>query len=152
MIPELEDGVLPEGIYVCTMDEIEQVFGRFQRSDRRLRLTEKLRALVEEARRSGVVAAVIVNGSYVTAKDEPGDIDVIVALRPSFDRLGELRPFEYNIQSQRVLRQTYRFDVKVTMDGSDVHQEALAFLAVIRPNDPEQTTSRARKGLLRIEL
>ena len=152
MIPELEDGVLPEGIYVCTMDEIEQVFGRFQRSDRRLRLTEKLRALVEEARRSGVVAAVIVNGSYVTAKDEPGDIDVIVALRPSFDRLGELRPFEYNIQSQRVLRQTYRFDVKVTMDGSDVHQEALAFFAVIRPNDPEQTTSRARKGLLRIEL
>ena len=58
MIPELEDGVLPEGVHACTMDQVDQVFGRFQRSDRRFRLTEKLRDFVEEARRSGIVAAV----------------------------------------------------------------------------------------------
>ena len=75
------------------------------------------------------MAAVVINGSYVTAKAEPGDIDVIVALRPNFDRLRELRPFEYNVQSRRMIRQKYRFDVKVALDGSDVYQEAVAFFA-----------------------
>ena len=92
------------------------------------------------------------SGSYVTAKAEPGDIDVIVALRPEFDRLRELRPFEYNVQSRRMIRQKHRFDVKVTVDGSDVYREAVAFFAAVRADDPEQTTSQPRKGLLRIEL
>jgi hypothetical protein len=152
MISELEDGVLPEGIHVCTMAEVEQVFGKFQRSDRRIRLTEKLQEFVEEARRSGIVAAVIINGSYVTAKAEPSDIDLIVALRADLDGQQDLRPVEHNVQSKRVLRQKYRFDVKVALDGSTVYQEAVAFFAVVRPDDPMQKTSRTYKGLLRIEL
>ena len=50
MIPPLVDGVLPEGIHDCTIDEIEQMFGRFRRSDRRIRLMEKLKAYLIEAK------------------------------------------------------------------------------------------------------
>jgi len=42
-IPELDArGLLPEGIHPCSMSEIAQRFGRFQRSDRRCRLFERL--------------------------------------------------------------------------------------------------------------
>ena len=58
------------------------------------------------------MAAIIIDGSYVTRKQEPEDIDLIVALKPGFDPLSELRPFEYNVQSRRMVKQFYKFDAK----------------------------------------
>lgn len=152
VIPALVNGVLPEGIHVCTFREVDASFGRFQRSDRRLGLTEKLHHLEDQARKSGIVAALIVDGSYVTAKDEPGDIDVVIALRTDFDLKTELRPFEYNIQSKRMIRQLYRFDARVAVDGSDLYLEAIDFFCKVRLEDQEQAGYPPRKGLLRIEL
>ena len=50
--------------------------------------------LLEEAKRSGIVAAIVIDGSYVTKKQEPEDIDVIIVLRTDFDLGQPLRPFE----------------------------------------------------------
>jgi hypothetical protein len=83
-----------------------------------MHLTKRLRAFVDDARRSGIASAVVVDGSYITAKDEPEDIDLIVALRPDFDLGQVLRPFEYNIRSRRMIKHLYRFDVFVEVDGS----------------------------------
>jgi hypothetical protein len=152
VIPALVQGVLPEGIHVCTIGEVDERFGGFQRSDRRIRLTAKLRDLEDHASKSGIVAALIVDGSYITAKDEPGDIDLVIALRTDFDFTAELRPFEYNIQSKRMIRKRYRFDVRVAVDGSDVYLEAIEFFRKVRPEDQEQAGYPPRKGLLRIEL
>jgi hypothetical protein len=131
---------------------VGEVFGRFWRSDRRPRLTERLQAFLEDARRSGIVAAVVIDGSYVTTKEEPGDIDLIVALRTDFDLERELRPFEYNVQSKRLVRQLYRFDVRVAVNGSDLYLEAINFFSDVRPEDQKQAGFPPRKGLLRIEL
>jgi hypothetical protein len=51
-----------------------------------------------------------------------------------------------------MIRQKFRFDVKVALDGSDLYEESVAFFAAVRTDDPEQNTSHSRKGLLRIEL
>jgi hypothetical protein len=51
MVPPLEDGALPEGVHDSTVEEVAAAFGRFQRTDRRLALTAKLRAYLDEARR-----------------------------------------------------------------------------------------------------
>jgi hypothetical protein len=51
-----------------------------------------------------------------------------------------------------VIRQKYRFDVKVAVDGNTVYQEAVAFFTAVRAGALEQDTSRLRTGLLRIEL
>jgi hypothetical protein len=134
------------------MDEVDQVFGRFQRTDRRIQLTKRLRLFVDDATRSGIAAAVVIDGSYVTAKEQPGDIDLLVALRPDFDLSQELRPFEYNIRSKRMIKQLYKFDVFVEVDGSDGYLGWVAFLSRVRKDDPDQHTSRLTKGLLRIAL
>jgi hypothetical protein len=134
------------------MEEVEERFGRFQRSDRRIRLTEKLRQLVQEARRSQIVAAVLTDGSYVTRKEEPGDIDLLMAMRPDLDLASELRPFEYNVQSPRMVKDLYRFDIKVAVDGSSLYQDHVRFFSRIRADDPKQATTQPRKGLLRIDL
>ena len=82
-IPTLTaDGFLPEGVHDCTLVEIGERFGQFQRSDRRCRLFDRLAEYIQDAQTSGVVNAVIVNGSFVTGKDVPSDIDLIVVSLP----------------------------------------------------------------------
>jgi len=152
LIPDLEDGVLPEGLHDCTIEHIADRFGQPQRSTVRVGLTATLRQLVKDAHDSGLVAAIIVDGSYVTAKAEPEDIDVIVVLRRDHDLQQELRPFEYNLLSKRRLRSTYKFDAFVALEGSAEYQAILEFFARVKSSQQGTVTSRSTKGLLRIAL
>src|SRR5579864_7756641 len=81
-IPELDtDGLLPVGIHDCTENEIYQRFGRFSSSDRRPQLFGKLQDYLNDARISGLFSAIIIDGSFITSKPEPGDIDLIAVLK-----------------------------------------------------------------------
>jgi len=134
------------------MDEVEATFGRFQRSDRRIHLSKRLRSFIDDARQSGIVAAVIIDGSYVTAKLEPDDVDLIVVLRGDFDLSQELRPFEYDIRSRRMVKQLYHFDIFVDLDGSESYASHVRFFARVKLDDPAQETGESSKGLLRVKL
>jgi hypothetical protein len=151
-IPELVDNVLPEGIHDCTIEEIEAVFGRFQKSDRRMRLTEKLRAYLNEARRSGLVKAVIVDGSYVMGKDEPEDIDLIVVLPAGWTWPEEIKPFQYNAITKRgIKRAGYPFDAFPVAEGSADMASMLDVFMRVHPTKHVEITSRTRKGVLRVK-
>jgi hypothetical protein len=152
MIPELVDNVLPEGVHDCTIDEVAEAFGRFWRTDQRIRLTERLREFVAAAGRSGVVAAVVIDGSYVTAKEVPNDIDVLVALRLGVDLTVPLPPMVYNVLSKGAIRRNYGFDAFVLPYAGEEYQKWVEFFSRVRPDDPDQQSTRSRKGLLRIVL
>ena len=152
MIPELHDGVLPAGLHLCTLEEVKGAFGKFSGSDRRSELTERLTRYIRDTRTSGVASAVVIDGSYVTAKEAPGDIDLIVALRPELDLTAEMRPLEYNIVSKSMVRKLFGFDVLPAVDGSETYQRFLDFFSRVKLNDPGQKTGQKRKGVLRIEL
>ena len=73
MIPDFnDDGYLPPGIHRATLEEIVARFG--QEPELRQAQTESLRWLLDLAKRAGVLRLVI-DGSYVTNKWEPNDID-----------------------------------------------------------------------------
>jgi len=85
-IPALDQyGLLPDGIHDCTLEEAAGRFGTFQGSDRRPRLWARFMAFVREAKACGLVEAVLVNGSFVTAEPRPNDIDLVLALAPGHD-------------------------------------------------------------------
>ena len=119
-IPALdEDGFLPQGIHDGLLTEVEERFGRFQGSDQRCKLFEKLVVLIRQARQSGLVVQMILDGSFVTDKDLPGDIDLILVVRPSHDFRQTLRPMEYNVLSKRWIRREFGFDALIAREGSD---------------------------------
>jgi hypothetical protein len=152
MIPPLEDGVLPEGIHDCTIDEIDRMFGGFQRSDRRIRLMEKLSAYLAEARSVSFIKAVIIDGSFVMAKDEPDDIDLIVVVPANFDLSQEMKPFEYNVTSKSAVRRGgYPFDLFMLPEGSAKYEEFLELFSRVNPAKHAIFTSRQRKGMLRVQ-
>jgi hypothetical protein len=151
MIPELEDGALPDGVHDCTVEEVVAAFGRFRKSDQRIMLTERLKQYLADAARSGIVVAVIIDGSYVTAKEEPDDVDLIVVRRPDVDTT-RLRPFEYNAISKAMIRSLYKFDVFSVADGSEELTNRIAFFSQVNPDKAREYTSRETKGLLRVRL
>ena len=76
MLPPLkEDGYLPPGLHRCTFEELAERFGHGS-PEREVEIRE-LRQLVEWARRAGI-RRLIVNGSFVTAKRAPNDVDVVI--------------------------------------------------------------------------
>lgn len=82
MIPDfLDDGYLPEGLHFAT--EAEVIFRFGSNTPRRRRLALRLRRWVELARAVSA-SRLFVNGSFVTAKPEPNDVDAVVWLPADF--------------------------------------------------------------------
>lgn len=84
MIPNCnDDGYLPPGIHRASLEGIAERFG--QESELRLAQMESLRWLVDLAWRAGVLR-IVVNGSFVTDKLEPNDVDCVLLIGPDFPR------------------------------------------------------------------
>ena len=84
MLPPLdENGYLPPGIHRCQVDEIVDRFGTG--SPEREVETQELLDFIEWARRAGI-RRVVVNGSFVTAKTSPNDVDIVVLPAADYPR------------------------------------------------------------------
>jgi len=82
MIPDFrDDGYLPEGLHLATEGEITFRFGTS--TSRRRRLALRLRRWIEVSR-SVSAKRLFVDGSFVTAKPEPNDVDAVVWLADDF--------------------------------------------------------------------
>jgi hypothetical protein len=146
-IPPLnEHGLLPSGIHLCSLEEIEVRFGRFQTSDRRPRLFVALREFIREVKSAGIGLALLINGSFVTAKSSPEDIDVILLVGEAHDFQSDLSPAEYNIFSAHRVRRRHQLDLLVARLGSDQLQRYLTLFQQVRL-EPDKT-----KGILRVNL
>jgi hypothetical protein len=82
MLPPLDDhGNLPAGIHRCTIDELAARFGTG--SEERTTEMSELRQFIEAAKQAGV-RRVMINGSFVTGKLAPNDVDVVILPGPNY--------------------------------------------------------------------
>jgi hypothetical protein len=109
--PFNEHGWLPEGIYDCTIDEAAVRLGSFQASDRRPRLWQKFVEFLNESKASGLVKVILLDGSFVTAKPNPNDIDLVLVVDANHDFSASLRPNHYNLLAQKRVRGRFGFDL-----------------------------------------
>src|SRR5216684_5347066 len=76
MLPAFDDfGNLPPGIHHCTVDELVSRFGSGS-EERETEITE-LVFFIDAAKKAGV-RRLLVNGSFVTGKLTPNDVDVVI--------------------------------------------------------------------------
>jgi hypothetical protein len=147
MLPQLdEEGFLPDGIHDCSFEEAEARFGRFQRTDRRLRLWAAFRSFFEQVRAAMIVRAILLDGSFVTGKADPNDIDLILVMAAAHDFARGLSPLEYGILSAQRAKRLYKLDVLVARENSDQYRRYLHLFHQVRlePN--------RRKGIVRLTV
>jgi hypothetical protein len=78
-IPDLTTaGLLPRGVHQATLEEVRLSFG--SRTPRRVVLFNKLVGFIELAKTFTLFKAIHIDGSFVTDKDDPGDIDAVLEL------------------------------------------------------------------------
>ena len=84
MLPEFDqNGNLPEGIYHATAAEV--ISRLATGSARRRWLGERLRNLFELVKATGKLERIILWGSFVTSKESPNDLDVLLVMTEDFD-------------------------------------------------------------------
>jgi|SRR5918911_549802 hypothetical protein len=75
-------GDLPEGVHQATIDEVTERFGTG--TPRRAIITRRLIRIYHSAVATSKLERFIIFGSYITAKPEPNDVDVILIMRDDF--------------------------------------------------------------------
>lgn len=84
-----EDGWLPEGHHPATWDEIIAAFGG-EEGSQRARVLARLIEWRDRLQEHGLAGRLILNGSFVSARADPGDFDTIFILDEGLeDRLAQ---------------------------------------------------------------
>ena len=83
-LPEFNaDGNLPQGIHRATLDEAISRFGVGSRQRRDV--TNRLLHIYKLILNTGFLDRFVVFGSYITAKRDPNDVDIILVMQDNFD-------------------------------------------------------------------
>ncbi len=83
-IPDFgSNGELPVGLHQATLDEVLTRFGTgtWQRQD----VTQRLIHIYTVAKATGQLERFVIYGSYITAKPNPGDVDIFLVMEAGFD-------------------------------------------------------------------
>lgn len=132
-IPDLNaGGLLPPGCHECTLEELKEVFGRFNKTDRRPRLYRDLERYLGEVRAARVGRYLIVNGSFVTGKPDPNDIDVLLVLRDDLDLERPVPPYEYNARSGKYVRRQFGLDLFPVFESDASYDQMLGVFRKVK--------------------
>jgi hypothetical protein len=87
-----------------------------------------------------------VDGSFITSKADPNDIDLILVLPSSHDLRAELVPMAYNALSRQRVSRQYGFDRLVAREEAIEYTQYMGFFQQVRRQP------HLYKGVLRIAL
>ena len=148
-IPDLDShGLLPPGVHDCTLAEIGQTFSV---NNRRQKLFQYLISCLKIEIRPSFHEPIYVDGSFVTDKDEPDDVDVALDLQSSSEER-QLRGLKFMIENQRRLLKEYRVHFWINFPG-DGDNDFSAFFQYIGAKTArfKGLNPRHLKGILRID-
>jgi hypothetical protein len=142
MLPDFRaDGYLPEGLHVASEADVTFRFG--STGARRRRLALRVRRWLLLARQVGA-RRFLVDGSFVTAKAEPNDVDAVVLLPIDFQ--GQIdRATEAALELEHMLLTRHPEEIFAAEDETDWN-EWVEFFSRTREADGR------RKGLVEVQL
>lgn len=128
------------------MVEVKDCFAKFMDGNQRRLLFVRVEELRGAMRRSGLFKALLVDGSFVTAKSVPNDNDLVAVLLPGHDFERDLPMSEYALVSRTMLRRRFAFDVLIAEQGTQLYATYVDFFGRVRDN------AEVRKGMLRLNF
>lgn len=146
-IPEFnDDGILPDGIWDCSLEEAAV---RFVDSVERRALWDKFEQFLDYYRGKGGPTLLWLDGSFVTAKRAPNDIDIVAdCIHASAEQTQVAVLLFFN--ERTALKKRYSIDF--WLKHPNFSNDLTLFFQYVRPDASSQQQSSTRKGILRITL
>jgi hypothetical protein len=145
-------GFLPEGVHDTTLGQLRE---RFVINPKRVMLWERLQEFLSRAVSTGDFSHAYIDGGFITHKNSPEDIDVILQTRAPYgaEAFRAMEPFF--AEGLEAIFTKYSVHLHFWCEGfpgglSDFRR----FFQYLRPQDaaPLGLKEGARKGIVRIEL
>lgn len=121
------DGTLPPGVHRATLDEVFAAFPALTLERRAL--NGVLSVCVATIKRLHLADRIVIDGSYISSKPDPEDIDMVVLTPGVYQMAGEQRFAAEGIDVQLL-------DIQFAHDASDF-QGWLTFFSTARDLSPE---------------
>lgn len=142
MIPAFrDDGYLPDGIHMSSEPDLTFRFG--SSTPRRRRLALRIRRWITLARQTRCLR-LLIDGSFVTSKPEPQDVDALVLLAPDFQDQIE-QGNDAAIELEQMLLTRHPEEIFAAEDATD-WEAWVQFFSRTREADDR------RKGLVEVAL
>lgn len=142
MIPDFEVGTgnLPPGVHAATWEEVVDRYGYNPKRSKQL---EGLKLAIDDLKRAGC-RVLYLDGSFVTAKEQPGDYDA--CWEAEHVNADDLHPTLLDVGwNRKKLKARYGGDITIVHLASEPFGETfMTFFQTDRDGNP--------KGLLRIDL
>jgi len=140
-------GLLPGGIHECTIEEVEVDLAW---NDERRRLTALLQEFiaVELTPRFTVVPPVVLDGSYVSQKASPSNINLVLEL----SHLSDEEQWEGQVLFQRTAELFRLYQIEMLPGLKSLKQDFVDLLQTLRPQTAFEKGLHHghRKGVLRL--
>jgi len=151
--PLMSHGLLPPGVHDATLPEVGAAFGAA--NARRQELFEKLGTFIETAKRFAVFKALYVDGSFVTDKELPGDIDAVLEL-PRADLAKLVRhPDHRSVLDRPAAKAAYEIDLFIQPAPPPAPAPDMAnFFQHLKPDEAllRRLPPGTLKGIVRVVL
>ena len=148
-IPALTaEGYLPAGEHTCDLAEVEDTFCH---NDHRASLLDKLRQfLAWMYEHHEIDLPYFVDGSYTTAKEQPGDIDFVLDLTNANDQQIGAALTLFTLHQAQIKED---FKVDFWFYHPDAEKDLKQFFHYVRAEElhEKQLPPETRKGILRIQ-
>jgi predicted nucleotidyltransferase len=147
-IPDFNSlGLLPVGVYDCSVQEFEDIFANLPNKDIRRELYNKLIELITSIKRTDIPCYhLLIDGSYVTNKEEPSDIDIAIICDSEFSNM-DVSQDQLEVLNSDIIKEKYGFNMFQVFYESESLRNIIEFYQEMEyPNDHLQ------KGILRVRI
>ncbi len=151
MIPEFDDdGYLPPGIHLATVEEIDTRFG--EASELRRVQMESLVWMIGLAQRAGA-KRIIINGSFVTDKMEPNDVDCVLLIGEGFphdesaeaELVGGIPFINLELVDEEAFKNVHRDNFRNRSESDSEGNDRGVAMTIENQRQLENTKSKLRK-------
>ena len=144
VIPPLDSDYLPEGLHNGSFQELNNVFGT---NSCRKELIDKLGKYIQKLKEAGISGWIIIDGSFVTAKTQPNDIDIILVRKRDNFLSRPVTEEESEILDENRVKNEYKIHLIPTIEGDRATIGMTSFFSRVRNKGPE-----IKKGLVRLTI
>ena len=155
-IPDLANGVLPEGVHDCTLTEAQNAFAHGNPNEKRVSLWRGLVAFlqaIEPIRHPDVFHSLYIDGSFTTDKEDPGDIDIVLeaAAPGSLAIRAIVQAGLMHILDEDQTHDVYGLHVFLAFPGDDCW---IRFFRTLKPAEAQRRgmSPSETRGVLRVKI